>query len=472
MQSKRTLFSLILLFILFYGCKPNDKKNNSIEGVWKSIGYGKILKIDSTTYKYFDITSISCLPSKQGDISEVKNSIELINDTLAVKRGFSFYYYTRTNEFPDLCQKNKNDTNDPLYNFEVFADTYKEHYAFFELNRINWDSHYKTAKEKINSNTTEVELYLVIQEMIDSLRDNHGSIEPTDEVYEKAEQLNIPNEDTEEFKWYGDFEVAGLVADYYLKENLTKDSWLINWGKMENNIGYIQIKTMFLYADISLNDSLVKENGFVSTYMDAFNNLSYEQQIKEEVAGIRKVMDTIMEDLKETKYIIIDVRFNGGGQDVVALEVLSRFSTDRKQIASKKARYKNSFTKKTPIYLEPSTKPYTKPVYLLTSQQSASATDMMALSSMEITQLKRIGSHTNGAISDALQKTLPNGWSFSLSNEVYTDINDKFYENIGIPVDFELNYPEDRQTFFRSVAEDLEKDKKNILSAINELQSE
>ena len=27
------------------------------------------------------------------------------------------------------------------------------------------------------------------------------------------------------------FEVAGLVADYYLKENLTKDSWLINWGK-------------------------------------------------------------------------------------------------------------------------------------------------------------------------------------------------------------------------------------------------
>ena len=472
MLSKRTLFSLILLFILFYSCKPNEKQNSSIEGIWKSIGYGKILKIDTTTYKYFDITSISCLPSKQGDISEVKNSIELINDTLAVKRGYSFYYYTRTNEFPDLCQKNQNDTNDPLYNFEVFADTYKKHYAFFELNRINWDSLYKTAKEKINSNTTEVELYLIIQEMIDSLKDNHGSIEPTDEVYEKAEQLNIPNEDTEEFKWYGDFEVAGLVADYFLKENLTKDSWLINWGKMENNIGYIQIKAMFLYADLSLSDSLVKENGFVSTYMDAFNNLSYEQQNTEEVAGIRKVMDTIIEDLKETKYIIIDVRFNGGGQDVVGLEVLSRFSADRKQIASKKARYKNSFTKKTPIYLEPSTKPYIKPVYLLTSQQSASATDMMALSSMEITQLKRIGSHTNGAISDALQKTLPNGWHFSLSNEVYTDINDKFYENIGIPVDVELNYPEDRQTFFRSVAEGLEKDKRNILNAIEKLKDE
>jgi carboxyl-terminal processing protease len=124
------------------------------------------------------------------------------------------------------------------------------------------------------------------------------------------------------------------------------------------------------------------------------------------------------------------------------------------------------------IYLDSAKNPYTKPVYLLTSQQSASATDMMSLSSMEITQLKRIGSHTNGAISDALQKTLPNGWHFSLSNEIYTDNNDKFYENIGIPVDFELNYPEERQTFFRSVAEDLEKDKQSVLNAISKLRDE
>ena len=471
MRTKNMIFSLVIVLNLLYACKPNEKNNNSIEGIWKSVGYGKILKIDSTTYKYFDITSISCLPSKQGDISEVKNSIALKNDTLAVKSGYSYYYYTRTNKFPDLCQKNTNDINDPLYNFEVFADTYKEHYAFFGLNKINWDNLYKTAKEKITLKTTEVELYLIIQEMIDNLKDNHGSIEPTDEVYEKAEQLNIENEDTEEFKWYGDFQVAGLVADYYLKENLTKDSWLINWGKMENNIGFIQIKAMFLYGDLSLNDSLVKENGFVSTYMDAFNDLSYEQQISKEVAGVNNIMNTIMEDLKETKYIIIDVRFNGGGQDVVALEVLRHFNKSRTQIASKKARHYNGFTKKTPIYLDSIKNPYIRPVYLLTSQQSASATDMMALSSMEITQLKRIGSHTNGAISDALQKTLPNGWHFSLSNEIYVDNNDKYYENIGIPVDFELNYPEDRQTFFRSVAEDLKKDKQDVLNAIRELRN-
>ncbi len=474
MRSNTILFSLLLFFILVIGCKPNKEENNAIEGIWESIGYGEILKIDANSYGYFDITDFSCLPAKEGNISEVKNSMQVSNDTLIIKRGFSKYRYSRIKELPDFCNQNSKDKNDISYNFEVFANTYKNHYAYFDLNKIDWDSLYINSKNKINSKSTEVDLYLVMEDMIEKLKDNHGSIEPTDEVYELAEnqiQSEIAEEETEELKEYGDFEIAGIVADYYLKEDLTKDTWLMKWGKMENNVGYIQIKAMYLYADLNLNDSLVQENGFVSTYMDAFDRLSYEQQISEEVAGISKVMDAVMQDLKETKHIIIDIRFNGGGQDVVALEILRRFNSDRKQIAIKKARHNNGYTIKTPIYLEPAKQPYTKPVYLLTSQQSASATDMMALSSMELNNLKRIGSHTNGAISDALQKTLPNGWYFSLSNEVYTDNNDKCYENIGIPVHYELNYPNDRQTFFRSIANDLEKDKRNILNAVNVLQS-
>lgn len=471
MKSKTAFFFLILIANLFYTCKSSGPENNSIEGVWKSIGYGKILKIDSTTYSYFDMTNISCLPSKQGDILSVANSMELTNDTLVVKRGYSVYYYTRTEKLPKVCKKNNQNVNDPMYNFEVFANTFKNHYAYFDLNHIDWDSLYSTSRNKITPNSTQVELYVILQEMVDRLNDNHGYIEPTDEVYELADKQNSENEKTEQQKEYGDFEIAGLVAEHHLKENLTKDSWLVKWGKMEANIGYIQINAMWLFADLKLSDNLVKENGFVPTYMNEFDKLNYAEQVEMEVKGISTIMDKVINDLFETEFIIIDVRFNGGGQDEVGLEVLRRFNTDRRQIASKKAKHKNGFTKKTPIYLEPAKKPYTNPIYLLTSQQSASATDMMALSSMELRQLRRIGSHTNGAISDALQKKLPNGWHLSLSNEVYTDNNDKHYENIGIPVDFELNYPEDRQTFFRSVAEDLEKDKRNILKAIEKLQT-
>jgi carboxyl-terminal processing protease len=470
MQTKTKFFHLILFFILISSCTSNDQRTNSLEGIWKSVGYGKILKINSTTYEFFDITSISCLPSKKGDISEIKNSMELTNDTLFIKSGFSVYYYTRINEFPNLYQQSQSKANDISYNFEVFAETYKNHYAYFELNKLNWDSLYKNSKEKITSKTTEVELYLVLQELVDSLKDNHGSIEPTEKVYELIEKQNETDEKSTQQKKYGDFEIAGLVANHFIKESPTKDSWILKWGKMDNNIGYIQINAMWMFADLELSDSLVKENGFVPTYLDKFDKLSYEKQIEMEVKGVSSLMDKVMKDLGSTEFMIIDVRFNGGGQDAVGLEVLRHFNKAKKQIASKKAKFENGYTKNTPIYLEPSVKPYTKPIYLLTSQQSASATDMMALGSMEITQLKRIGSHTNGAVSDALQKTLPNGWDFSLSNEIYTDNNDKCYENIGVPVDFEMNYPKDRQTFFRSVANDLEKDKQNILKAIEKLQ--
>ena len=36
-------------------------------------------------------------------------------------------------------------------------------------------------------------------------------------------------------------------------------------------------------------------------------------------------------------------------------------------------------------------------------------------------------------------------------------------------MDYELNYPRERQPFFRAVAKDLEKDKKEILTAIESL---
>ena len=259
------------------------------------------------------------------------------------------------------------------------------------------------------------------------------------------------------------------MAEHFLAENLTKNSQFVKWGKMNNNVGYVQVNVMNLFADLNLPDSLVKKNGYVQTYFEFYDKFSPSKQVEFEVTGIRSIMDKVMNDLRATQFIILDVRFNGGGTDEVGLEVLRRFNQIQRRVAWKKARHNNSYTKNAEIYLEASEQPYTKPVYILTSQQSASATDMMVLSSLELKQIKRIGSRTFGALSDALQKKLPNKWYFSLSNEVYTDNNNVCYESKGIPVDYELNYPENRQTFFRNMANDLEQDKQRILKAIKEL---
>ena len=248
---------------------------------------------------------------------------------------------------------------------------------------------------------------------------------------------------------------------------MTKNSWLIKWGKMENNIGYIQLKAMWLFADLELSETLIEENGYVDTYVDAFHQLNESEYINQEKEGVAKVMDIIMQDLKDSNSIIIDVRFNGGGQDAVSFEILSRFNNNKRVVATQKLRFGTQFSPRLSLELKSSSTPFIKPVYVLTSKQTGSAAEAFAIATMPIDHIKRIGSNTSGALSTALEKKLPNGWDFAISNEIYMDNNGLSYENVGIPVDYKLNYSEDRQSFFRSIAIDLEGDKLKVINAMN-----
>ncbi|WP_442267603.1 S41 family peptidase [Tenacibaculum sp. ZS6-P6] len=473
-MQKQILIIVIILVTIFSCNKKPNQENFSVNGTWKSIGSGWVLQIiDSTNYSFFDVTNISCLPSRKGSFRELQKSLTLKNDTLELKKGVITYKFTKSNQI-ELCKtqtdlKNKN----PIYNFEVFAETVKEHYAFLELNNINWHNIYNQQKKKLTKRSTDVELYNVINETLEILNDNHAFLEATDEVYKLLESKSEQIEETEskQLPEYGDFQVAQMVAEHHLIQEMTKDSWLIQWGKMTDNIGFIQVKAMWLFADLNIPKQLINDIGYVDAYVRTFHKMYEGNYIEKEIAGISKQLDKIMKDLSEMESIVIDVRFNGGGQDAVSFEILSRFiSKEKLQIATQQLRNGNELTNVLPLYIKGTKNAYNKPVYILTSQQTGSAAEAFSIATLAMDNTKRIGSKTSGAMSTALEKTLPNGWSFAISNEIYMDNNGKAYENIGIPVDYELNYPKDRQAFFRSIVNDLDIDKKNILKAISVLE--
>ena len=474
------IITLTAILIIVFACQSKPtQKTESLNGKWESVGSGSILEIkDSTSYQFYDITSISCVPIRKGSFKELQKSLTLENDTLNLLIGVITYKFTQSKTLPQLCVETKTEKNkNPIYNFEVFAETVKEHYAFFELNKINWNQLYKKQKGKLTEKSTDVELYHVIEETLKLLNDNHAFLEATDEVNNELEkQSNQDKNTSEKLPEYGDFQVAGIVAKHHLQEDLTRDYKLkfplIQWGKMNDSTGYIQVKTMWLFANLDVPKKRIDEIGYANAFAETFHQMYVGDYITEEVKEVSKIMDMVMKDLSEMKSIIIDVRFNGGGQDAVSFEILSRFIPKGKlQIATQKLRYGNRFTPLLPLYIDGNTNAFTKPVYVLTSKQTGSAAEAFSIATMSMENVKRIGSATSGAMSTALEKKLPNGWSFAISNEVYMDNNGKCYENIGVPVNYELNYPNDRQTFFRSVANDLEKDKEKILSAINKLQS-
>lgn len=469
----------LVIIISLISCKTDSNNKSkketsfSANGAWESIGHGYLLEIrDSTSYSFYDATSISCVPRRTGKFKDIEKTILHQNDTLVLLSGTINYYYTPLESLPKLCKSTLNGkkAKDPLYNFDVFSETINEHYAFLELNNINWSEISKKQRAKLNSKSTRAELYLIIEESFELLNDNHAHLEAPNEVYDEIDEFLGPEDvSTDGVTEYGDFPTAKLVADHHILKDLTKDSWLMNWGMMENEMGYIQVKSMWLYADFDMPKSLVDSLGFVGAYVNKREQIYEVEYMYKEVEGVSKIMERVMKDLANTKAIVIDVRFNGGGQDLVSHEILRHFNPESKQVAEYKFRYGDKHTSALPVILPSSSKAYTNDVFVLTSPQSGSAAEMFAMATMDLAHIKRIGSATEGALSTTLDKKLPIGWDFSLSNQIYMDGQGKFYENIGIPVDYELNYSRDRQTFFGSVIQDLDKDKNDILMAIENI---
>jgi C-terminal processing protease CtpA/Prc len=176
--------------------------------------------------------------------------------------------------------------------------------------------------------------------------------------------------------------------------------------------------------------------------------------------------------LPQAKSYILDLRFNGGGKDAVALDILNHFSNKEKLAYTKKARIEKGFANPQKFKIIPSKNHFSGNVYLLTSHLTASASEILVLASLANSNFKRIGSTTEGIFSSTLDKELPNGWEYELSNEVYQDLNGKNYENIGISADYQLEYSTNKDLFLDQLSTDLKNKKDTAIELAIELEKE
>ena len=96
---------LSVLITVITSCN-SDKKASQIDGVWESIGYGRLVKVDDGEFLIADITEISCLPVISGNISDFGENISVKKDTLQLIDGINTYYFTKLNDFTYLVATN------------------------------------------------------------------------------------------------------------------------------------------------------------------------------------------------------------------------------------------------------------------------------------------------------------------------------------------------------------------------------
>lgn len=408
---------------------------------WKSEGYGYLLGISGNIATLYDLTSISLVKTFEyhfaGGIVYIDDqplgSIEIGTDEILVNVGQQ-YTFKKWDDAKTVISNLviKEDTDDPLAVFDVFWQTFEEHCVLFDITDVDWNAARDTYRPAIDETTTDEELFLTLSEMIEPLNDGHTSIEVPGTEFQYS-----PGPEYEAF-WIDD---AGTmitnIMGYLDPEEISAAAGgRIFCGKTPEQIGYLNIVSM---------DDLA------------------EGSEAENVVVVKHVMDSLLVAWSGCKGIVIDVRLNGGGYDVVSNAFAGYFTGTQLPAYTKYIRNGgyNEFLDPLPFFIEPAEAGFFEvPVYLLTSNFTASASDVFTMVMSGFPQVTVVGEHTYGIFSDRLDKLLPNGWAFSLSNEMYLSADQVNYEQQGITPDVELSMDED----------DFNAGRDNILEyALNEL---
>lgn len=445
---------LLIIAIVLVKCKSNThsskeetvvKTASSINGFWKSIGYGRFIEITDETVKIYDINKISCLPSEEFPKAAAAHflSIKLENENeLSVQMGINKYSFDRVEQLPDLCAPlTDQKKNDPLYNFESLWQTFKENYSYFEERNIDWNALKTKYKSKISSESTSLELYIVLKDMLDELNDGHVGIPLPDEIETAYKAHKKAVSETSKKKKSKPIDIDQFRVEQiekYVKDVKTYNYGVVNWGMVNEDVLLIQLNGMMQMAHYDIpKDNPEKAEELYEQYAEESDNYT-----QDEIDGATYIMEKIFPELTKAKTCIVDLRFNGGGMDEVALKILSYFTKEQTPVFTKKAFLKEGvFTRNNKISIAPANKVFQGDLYILTSPQSASATEIFVLSSLRATpNAVRVGSNTEGIFSDILDKQLPNGWEYGLSNEIYESMDGVNYENKGIPAHHHIDY--------------------------------
>jgi hypothetical protein len=426
-------FSIFLAGVLFSVASPQSP---SLEGVWRSQGYGYVFEIRGLELRAFEVTATTCVPGLTA--RRAATAVPEREATFETKDGMTFFIRAggdkdhkllhsegsasdvRIDRLPGLPAVCEHPTpNTPPDVFEVFARTWAEHYISFDLKKADWDKIVASNRPRITAKTTPAELFDTLEGMIAPFGDAHTALRAPE--LKRAFRTLRPGTDRVVKGGFAEFRSKGLPAllavtdQAYLQTPLRK--WCndqIQYGHVDDATGYLRILSFSAYS---------KEGGFAGG-----------------LAALEAALDAIFSD-PALKRLVIDVRVNFGGADPYGLAIASRLATEEYLAYTKAARAdpvdRNKWTPGDPSRVRPSPRPgFRGPVVELIGPLTISAGETFTQALMgRAPHITRIGENTQGVFSDVLARQLPNGWRFWLPNEVYRTPEGTTFDGAGIPPD-------------------------------------
>jgi len=287
--------------------------------------------------------------------------------------------------------------------FETVWTTFDGRYAIFGPKSIDWQALGDEYRPRVTAATTDEELFTVLTEMLSHLNDNH--------VILKAPSLGRDfsagylGKYFEEMGFEGAMEylkTRPLPERYFRETPRTTGDGTFQYGWVEDGVGYLHF------------------GGF------------YDE------AASAAAFDEILSNLAGARALIVDVRHNSGGDDRVGKAIADRFA-DRKRLymvtRDRNGPKHDDFAEPKYWHVDPAERTFTGPVILLTSRLSISAAENFALAMRVIPHVTVVGDTTSGCFADMEWHDLPNGWTVSVSRNLFVDYTGKCWEGTGVPPD-------------------------------------
>ncbi len=300
--------------------------------------------------------------------------------------------------FCTACITEDEYNNSPEGNFEALWQIIDHQYCFLDYKQqeygLDWNQVHSEYKNRISPKMNNEQLFQVLSEMLNELRDGHVNLSSRLE-YSQYRQ------------WFDSY--PANFSDSIQRVYLGKDYALASSMKyqiFEDNIAYIYI-------------------GSFASGLGSGN------------------LDEVLNKLAICDGLIIDVRNNGGGNLTTAEKLAERFTNEKVltgYISHKTGPGHNDFSHPEPVYLEPAMDRvrWQKPAVVLTNRRSYSATNDFVGKMRQLPHVTIIGDRTGGGSGLPFSSELPNGWSVRFSASPMFD-PDMQHTEFGINPDIKVD---------------------------------
>lgn len=448
MQLSKTI-SIIFILLIFLGSFSNSPKEKPvINGLWQCDGYGKVLEIQKSKVKTYDYNNVSCTPyTHLQSLKYVKklNQIDFIHpDTMTFTIGSNRYKYFRIKKLPKTCN-GESFNKSRILNYNSFMDSFETFYSFSKERNIDWNKIKRQYQPQIKESMTDLQLLLVFENIIKEIDDKHTKMGWVPTALKNDYNNYIGQQTNYDSIWV---KAQNKTANRILNQVNNFNLNTAIWGVTSEKIGYMQINDMLCYSKFNISNTLVDDKSLPS-FKSKWGKTP-DLQTKHQ-KNLHKLMTTIIKQFKNTKGIIIDLRFNEGGYSFNTLDILSFFADSTIEVCSRSAKNETGFTKPHKVAIKGQKITFDKKIVILTSRATVSGGELFILGTLDLPQITRIGNNTSGNLSTSNTKLLPIGWYFKMSSQVCFDPKGKNHEVKGIPPHIISDSTKNSISFYKSI---------------------